>query len=109
MLESERNERRIVRRVFGPDAELEEYGSTGELPGQVQIRLDGALLGSGQSFAKALCDAMAFVLPGVGRASDLIRGTGDCGPYWGRYHDESAKLDNSGQPRPLGSFQHHPK
>ncbi len=71
MIETERQEHRTIRAAFGSDCHLVETAPTGEQPGVVEIRRDGCLLGSGQTFRAALADSLAFEVPGVTRASDV--------------------------------------
>ena len=74
MIETQRSEYRKIRLAFGPDVTIQETGPT-RGAGQVEIRRDGALIGSGQTLARALADGLAFVSGGaLTRASDLPTG-----------------------------------
>jgi hypothetical protein len=64
MKEKEQDQR--IRQVFGADAEIRE-----SIPGRVEIHVDGGMIGSGRTLARALADALAYQVPGVRRADRM--------------------------------------
>jgi hypothetical protein len=66
MVEDERQERRIVRAMFGTDARLIETGPAPGKNGSVAIDVDGRRLGSGRTFRAALTAAWLSIPEGDG-------------------------------------------
>ena len=75
MVEDSRQERRIIRQAFGTDCHLVETGPAPGRPGRCEIHLGSGMIGSGATFRGALADALAFTVPGVVKASDLVTTT----------------------------------
>ncbi len=66
MIESERQESRLLRLIFGSDARLVETGPAPGNSGSVEIHLDGRRLGDGPTFRAALTAAWRGISEGSG-------------------------------------------